>query len=337
MKKSFAFLAVLTAIAGAASAQSSVSLSGLVDLNLRHSSNGDTTQNSVSTNGIGASQIRFQGSDQLSSTAQASFWLEQGINPDTGSAIDAAKPFNRRSTLSLSEQNLGELRLGRYFTAQYLGYGNFDPFGDTGIGASSNLTSALGSDVSTGFWSDNTIGYFLPENSLGLYGQIEIALKEGAASGKQYRGGTLGWTNNQLNVAATLGSTDITGGKYKNDTIAASYTLVFGTLYGHLNSQKNTANDQELQRYLIGASVPVGAGEVRASYASVNASGAGTDANDASQIALGYVHNLSKRTAVYGNYSHIDNKGAAAFGNNSLVAVAGQNSNAVEFGIRHAF
>ena len=138
-------------------------------------------------------------------------------------------------------------------------------------------------------------------------------------------------------MAATFGSTDITGGKYKNDTIAASYTQEFGTLYGHLNSQKNTAKDQKLQRYLIGISVPVAAGEVRASYASVNASGAGTDANDASQIALGYVHNLSNRTAVYGTYSHIDNRGAAAFGNNSLAAVAGQNSTGVEFGIRHAF
>ena len=181
MKKTFALFAVLSVISGVASAQSSVTLSGLVDLNLRHSGNGDIAQNSVSTNGIGASQIRFQGSEQLSSTAQASFWLEQGINPDTGSDNDAAKQFNRRSTLSLSDKNLGELRLGRYFTAQYLGYGNFDPFGDTGVGASSNLTSALGSDVSTRFWSDNTIGYFLPANPLGLYGQIETALKEGTA------------------------------------------------------------------------------------------------------------------------------------------------------------
>ena len=33
-------------------------------------------------------------------------------------------------------------------------------------------------------------------------------------------------------------------------------------------------------------------------------------ANDASQFTLGYVHNLSKRTALYANYSMVDNKGA---------------------------
>ncbi|MFM6990016.1 MAG: porin, partial [Rhodoferax sp.] len=32
-------------------------------------------------------------------------------------------------------------------------------------------------------------------------------------------------------------------------------------------------------------------------------------ANDATQVAIGYVHNLSKRTALYTNYSVVDNKG----------------------------
>ena len=62
------------------------------------------------------------------------------------------------------------------------------------------------------------------------------------------------------------------------------------------------------------------------------------DANDASQIGLGYVHTLSRRTAVYATVSRIDNHDAANFvipGGPTLVA--GRKSTGFEMGMRHAF
>ncbi|MEO5698687.1 MAG: porin, partial [Burkholderiaceae bacterium] len=57
------------------------------------------------------------------------------------------------------------------------------------------------------------------------------------------------------------------------------------------------------------------------------------------QIALGYVYNLSKRTAVYTTVSRLDNKDnttkAIAGGNAGITA--GGKSTAAEFGIRHFF
>lgn len=55
---------------------------------------------------------------------------------------------------------------------------------------------------------------------------------------------------------------------------------------------------------LLGAVVNVGAGDIKLSYIKVNqqgrnAAGASIDANDANSLALGYVHNLSKRSAFY--------------------------------------
>lgn len=79
-------------------------------------------------------------------------------------------------------------------------------------------------------------------------------------------------------------------------------------------------------------------GEVKASYQRAGASGAGTDANDARQVAVGYVHNLSRRTALYGTYAAIDNDGAAAFVvGTPPAAAAGRASKGFEFGLRHAF
>jgi len=44
-------------------------------------------------------------------------------------------------------------------------------------------------------------------------------------------------------------------------------------------------------------------GEPKASYWRAKASGAGTDCNDAHQVAVGHVHNLFKSTALCGAYS----------------------------------
>ncbi len=66
-----------------------------------------------------------------------------------------------------------------------------------------------------------------------------------------------------------------------------------------------------------------------------------TNADDANQIAVGYVYNLSKRTALYGTASRIKNKGAADFrvGNTSNApgSAAGGTSSGVEAGLRHSF
>lgn len=64
----------------------------------------------------------------------------------------------------------------------------------------------------------------------------------------------------------------------------------------------------------------------------------GTDSNDAHQGAVGYVHNLSKRTAVYGTYAAITNGGVAAcVVGTPPAADAGKASKGYEVGLRHAF
>ena len=62
------------------------------------------------------------------------------------------------------------------------------------------------------------------------------------------------------------------------------------------------------------------------------------DANDANQFAVGYIYNLSKRTAVYGTAAYIKNKGNATFAVASApTLVAGGKSTGAEVGLRHSF
>jgi predicted porin len=96
----------------------------------------------------------------------------------------------------------------------------------------------------------------------------------------------------------------------------------------------------------IGASMPVGLGTVRVSYLNANASGhtlagASLEDNDASQFAVGYVCDLSKRTAVYSTVARVNNKGAADYVVDSNPALpvpnTGKDSTGFEVGIRHSF
>jgi predicted porin len=93
----------------------------------------------------------------------------------------------------------------------------------------------------------------------------------------------------------------------------------------------------------VGASAPLGNGLVRASVGRANLSGGTTatqtaDADDATLVAVGYVYNLSKRTALYTTASRINNKGAQKFAVGTTPAIAGgQKSTGFEAGLRHSF
>jgi predicted porin len=93
---------------------------------------------------------------------------------------------------------------------------------------------------------------------------------------------------------------------------------------------------------LVGAIYSIGASDIKASIIRGNLSGrvgaTSIDANDATQVGLGYVYNLSRRSALYATYSRIGNEGNATFvipGGPALIA--GNTSTGYEAGFRHNF
>src|SRR5512141_32493 len=86
MKKSLLALAVLGAFAGAASAQSSVTIWGVVDLSASDSKNGSAHGQYLASNQLNSNRLGFRGIEALGGGLKAGFWLEAGMNNATGYA-----------------------------------------------------------------------------------------------------------------------------------------------------------------------------------------------------------------------------------------------------------
>lgn len=346
--KKIAALALLAGVSAVAQAQSTVMLFGVVDAAVRRVKNGDDSVTSLASNGAQTSRLGFRGIEDLGGGLKAGFWLETGLNPDTGTTSDSSRFWNRRSTVSLSGA-FGEVRLGRDLAPTFTGYADYDAFGTNGVADASKFVTKLGTNADTTVRADNMVSYFLPSGINGLYGQLSVAAGEGTA-GKKYYGGRIGFAGGPLDVSASYGQTTVTPlagtseDKYTLGSLAASYDFGVAKLTGYVSRTKY--DDVKVTIANIGAWVPMGPGALRVSYVNANASGltsAGVaiDDNDANQFAIGYVYDLSKRTELYTTAARVNNKKAAAYvvdGNPALPSPnAGKDSTGFEFGIRHRF
>ncbi len=355
MKKSLVALAVLSGVAGTAAAQSSVTVFGVLDVNVRYNKAGGQTLWSEATDGNASSRLGFRGVEDLGGGMKASFWLEAALSPDGGIAGNTTasplKTFDRRATVSLSG-DFGEIRLGRSKTGERTILDDFDPFGTIGVGNVINVYSptavggastTLGSGMNPNTtWnrSDNQVAYILPGNLGGFYGQIDVAPSEGyATTNNKYYGGRFGYKQGALHVTAGLSSNYGLLGKYKMGTIAGSYD--FGVVNAEAFWTQTSYLGRKQSIITLAALVPVGQGQFKVAYTMSNANNTAEAAKivyDANLLAAGYVYNLSKRSALYGTVARIENKGAGKFGVNGSPAVtAGGDSTGFEVGVRHSF
>jgi predicted porin len=349
MKKSLLAVAVFGALASAgAQAQTSVTMFGIVDAAVgRVAASGGASRVGMTTSGINSSRWGVRGTEDLGGGMKAGFWLEAGLNNDTGTTNAAF--FNRRSTVSLMG-GFGELRLGRDYTPTFWNLTVFDPFGTNGVAGwnSIGLNSGALAAVPNAVRADNTVGYFLP-NLGGVYGQVMYGfgnedLSTAAVKANQYTGLRFGYANGPIDVALSTGSSKVVAGtnnKAQTSNIGASYNFGFAKLMAVYNQNKTGGvTTGEGKSWLIGATAPLGSGEFKFSYSSLDRVAA---LGDATQIGLGYQHNLSRRTAVYANFAQLSNKTPgtltlSAQGNLAApAAVAGGKSTGMEFGLRHSF
>ena len=349
MKKSLIALAVLAA-SGAAMAQSSVTLFGVVDATYQYGSGSVSNKSQLGNSGYNSSRLGFRGVEDLGGGMSASFWLEAGVNNDNGSGANTSTnnqatgatgggglTFNRRSTVSLNG-GFGEVRLGRDFTPQFWNLTVFDPFGTNGVGTTQTLNSSLGGPTTVR--ASNAIGYFLPGKLGGFYGQAQYYMGENlsnAANKKDGNGLALraGFANGPINVALAFSETKFIAGNIKAVNLGGSYDLGVAKIMAHYNQDKISGGNDG-KGFLIGGLVPMGAGEIRLAYSTYKGSLTNPDARS-DKIALGYVHNLSKRTALYATYAHLNNKKGAAQALNGSVTGVNENSHGYDFGIRHSF
>ena len=343
MKKSLVALAVLAA-SGAAMAQSSVTLFGVVDAGYAVGNGSISDKTQLRHSGYNSSRLGFRGTEDLGGGMKASFWLEAGVGNDDGSgqatsALNQAQTaanvgtqgltFNRRSTVSL-EGGMGELRLGRDYTPHFWSETAFDPFGTNGVGT--NVAAFKGG--LTGVRASNSIGYLSPSMG-GVKLWVQTYMGENASTAaKVGNGNSYRITFDQGKFsAAYAGSKTTTAAGVTNDTsnMAASYDLGVAKLMGQSNSTKITGL-ADLKGSLIGALVPMAGGTFRISSAQSDRAG-----NKQKQTSVGFVRPMSKRTDLYATYARLANSGGSAVALNGSATAANASSTGYEFGVKHAF
>lgn len=306
MKKNLIALAVLAA-AGAASAQSSVTLYGRIDAGLISAKTVDAagtslTQTKLDSNVLNNSLWGFKGTEDLGNGLKANFVLESGMSMDTGAQADAARLFNRKATVGLSG-NFGTVELGRNYTAYDTLRTATNNTGDTNMAVTNGVWGA-GGDYA--LRTDNSVRFDSNTYS-GFSGSVAYAFGE----------------NKNLPVAGN-DSTDTLSlhVKYANGPLLVGYAHqtekqpagadtkynLFGGSYdfgvAKLNAGYNKASragDNKDTEYQFGVSAPFGATTVYFGYAGAKNEIAGVEVKR-SGFDLAATYALSKRTTAYAGY-----------------------------------
>ena len=344
MKKSLIALAVLAA-SGAAMAQSSVTLYGVLDTGLTYSKGEESVYGMTHVGGNVNSRLGFRGVEDLGNGLKATFNLEAGMGVDDGNNYmdkdSNGMAFRRTSTVGLAG-NFGEVRLGRMLTSSYLAVSRYDAFGDTGIGAS---LAWNGTETGYAPRTENAISYTSPNFSgFKIGAEYGFGEKQKARDSRYFGMGatydngplSLGLGYDRLNsntMDGLLAASDL-----KTVHLGGAYNFGVAKLLAFYKQSK-VSNAPKFKTFGLGVSAPVGAaGEVRASYNNYKIS---DDNGKADQLSLGYVHNLSKRTALYGTYAYIKNKDGLDFELNGAMGGAGlkdgEKQHGLQLGVRHAF
>jgi predicted porin len=253
MKKSLVALAVL-AVSGMASAQSTVTVYGLVDAWVGSVKDNNVSQSGVnvphpfsgSGGGLQTSRFGLKGSEDLGGGLKANFVLEAGFDPSTGAANNYTNPytnatssaiFGRQSWVGLSG-GFGEVKLGKMWTP-------YDMVKGSGAAGFDSLLFA----PSTSVWASNSY-QDRPGNSI-YYQTPDLA---GFSAAAMYSFGE--------NKTATVGAGKIASFNvaYANGPIGAS--LAYQT-------EKANANATEIKYTQLNGSYDFGVVKLLGAYGNV--------------------------------------------------------------------
>lgn len=353
MKKSLITLAALS-FAGAASAQSSVTLYGVADIFFGQTEKGapgkQLKQTVVDTDGASSSRWGFKGSEDLGGGLNANFVLEGGMKMDTGEQKTAGSIFDRVATVGLSGA-FGAVTMGRQatpydalrsstnntydtkaLTATDIVWGKDQNYSEVAayesrlsnsIAFTSANYSGFSGAVAVNFGENKGLGL----NNVSVDAGQAVSLHAKYASGPLLVGVAYQEQKTQ-NAATTAASTGTASTKYT--LIAGSYDFGLAKLTAGYNTAKADATNAKDKQYQVGVTIPFSkAASVAFGYAKGDGEIAGKDGKNGSGYSVVGVYDLSKRTTLYAGWMDAKAKNAAG-------AETYKNS-AVAVGVRHKF
>ncbi|WP_296224745.1 porin [Ralstonia sp. UBA689] len=241
MKKSAILVAVGTLFAGAAYAQSSVTLYGIVDASIHYTTNNDAAGHSLlqlDNGAVSNSRWGLKGSEDLGGGNKALFVLESGFDPDTGRGNGGAL-FNRQSFVGLSNSSMGTVTLGRQYNFGFTMGGNFDP-----LGVGNYLENSWVYYGVTGLRESNMLKYEGKWNGLYVGAGYGFGEKAGSAADNRYMGGAVSYEFGPALIGAFYQQqqdSTAAGNKQKVWGVGGNYTVGPAKLFlGYIDSSDNT-------------------------------------------------------------------------------------------------
>jgi len=363
MKKSLIALAALAATASFA--QSTVTMSGLIDTGYVATNNPGATADTkgLAQNGSATTVLTLAGTEDLGGGLKANFQLQ--LSPDfingsgvegTANTADFKKPVGtgQQAFVGLSG-NFGQVKLGRVNSNALDAWGVGSVFGTangSGYGSAGNIytrysatANATAQSAPTRF--NGAVRYESPVFN-GFSGSVLYVPKATDTDAQSVSDIGLRYSNGPLNVmyanqtikqdgtAATSFTTGTTAGlttgtSNKLNILSANYTIGAATVYGaYWTEKQNTATAVDAKSYMLGAKYVMGATTLMASMGNNNDK---TAANvDKKIYGLGADYALSKRSAIYGRYENRD-----ANTNSTADTSAAGSTKTFHVGVRHTF
>ncbi|MBN3813739.1 porin [Paraburkholderia sp. Ac-20347] len=346
---------------GAAHAQSSVTLYGMVDAGLLYTSKTASStganagsQFSFVDSGQSPSQFGLTGTEDLGGGLKASFKLESGISMANGGFGNSnGNMFGRQAWIGL-ENNYGEVKAGLQFSPFFLSLFDLDPRGVSQFG--SGLVNYVNNAFVTGIFNANSISYTSPV----FYGFQGSALYAFGGSAGDFQAGR--------QYSANL--------KYDNGTVMVEAAFYDGNV-GTSGTSAPAISTVGFEGRMIGTSYKIGNVTLKASFTNYKGQGESSvgygainnnvygggvdwlvlpqlalnggvwftsDRNDTSNHSLlgavGANYFLSRASTLYAQFGLVDNRGTMNTGisiNNALNGVPNATTFGAEIGIRHIF
>jgi predicted porin len=339
MKKSLIALAALGAFAGAAQAQSSVTVYGFIDQSMTKPYASEDKKVADGAFYGGGSRLGFRGVEDLGNGYKATFGLEHRLNADDGTANSSTTFWRGYSTVGLVTP-FGAVNLGyQYVPAFTMIQNQIDPFGGETVaqgrevGMRFGVVSAGGSTASAIYKTrvTDSVRYDLSIAGFNLGVSIAESAPNNVISGVatsdkkpfsiagNYAAGPF-WVG--------VGYENPANGDDKGWNIGGRYTFSFATIAagyskGTTASTYAASPSADAKGWIIGATVPLGAFDIKGMYATNDIDGIG----ETKKAGLGVHYNFSKRTKVYADVAKI--------GGSATIPL--DNKTGYDLGLKHTF
>lgn len=352
-------LAAGMTIAGAAAAQSNVTLYGMVDSAVTYVNNQNGASNVYLRQGnLYASKWGLRGREDLGGGTAAIFDVQAGFDLNTGAAASAGQLFNRQAFVGLQDNKFGTATIGRQYTPYYQFVGPL-----TGSNLLTGATGAHPGDIDgldTTIRINNSIVYTTPTYA-GLQASVMYAF--GGQAGSTGKGSTISaalrYDNGPVsvgagylrlnNAATTTGFDSASTGSFGTSVLnqgyvsaralqqwaaAANYSFgnfILGANVSHvayLPGSRSIFTDSAIFNtvgvlgvYKLTPVFDVGAGY---SYTAATSANGVTDSARYHQFSLREYYRLSKRTVLYAlqAYQHASGQTLGKNGAGNIIAAS---------------